>query len=137
MTDHEVIMELAALIEAATIHFSAMSTFVLLYVVGLYAFLRRAPLLVRLIAYVFFVGSFAIFVVIGAFILRTSNLENAARAEAVAAGELGDAVALSVIPTALDPFLNAAPALWYLLVTATVIGLGWLTFFYRWDADRD
>jgi len=119
-----------AWLEGATIHFSAMTTFVAIYIAALYAFLRNAPLAVRIIAYTFFVGSFLVFARLGIGFLENGYAAVALGREYAAANEVSDTYrALSA-----QQWYDAIPVglLWYLLVSMTVVALGWVTFFFDW-----
>lgn len=119
-----------AWLEGATIHFSAMTTFVAIYIAALYAFLRNAPLAVRVIAYTFFVGSFFVFARLGIGFLENGYAAVAFGSEYAATNEVSDTFRALVAPQWYD----AIPVglLWYLLVSMTVVALGWVTFFFSW-----
>lgn len=121
--------------EAATIHFSAMTTFVVLYLVGLYAFLRRSPMPVRVLAYVFFVGTFLVYARMG-----IGFLENVYATQDIISAQISRSGASEEFQAWATPrWYDAVPVagVWYLLVFATVFALGWLTFFYRWKQDGE
>jgi len=119
-----------AWLEGATIHFSAMTTFVAIYIAALYAFLRNAPLTVRVITYTFFVGSFLVFARLGIGFLENGYAAVALGAEYVATNEVSDTFRALVA----QQWYDAIPVglLWYLLVSMTVVALGWVTFFFSW-----
>jgi len=124
MESSELMIRITALIETATIHFTSMSTFVIVYIVGLYAFLRAAPLSLRLIAYIFFVASFLVYITLGSYILDMYFY-------------LDDSGVLSSEESPLpsrwyDGLRSVVAIIWYGLVTITVVALGWLTFFFTW-----
>lgn len=114
----------------ATIHFSAMTTFVSIYIAALYVFLRSAPLAVRIIAYTFFVGSFLVFVRLGFGYFENAIAAVELSTELASHGETSDAFRAWAAPRWYDS-IPVGPV-WYLLVTTTVVALGWLTFFFDW-----
>jgi len=116
--------------EATTIHFSAMTTFVAIYIAGLYAFLRSAPLPVRVIAYTFFVGTFILFVRIGIGFLKNAYASMDIIAEAMDESAMTEAFNSWRVLAWYDA--AAFGIFWYALMALTVLALGWLTFFYRW-----
>jgi len=136
MNEHNLIMELYAGVDSATLHFSAMCTFVVVYIVGLYGFLKAAPLPVRLIAYGFFVGSFCVYIALGTVILETIFMQQDASFALAASGAYSAGVTEALQPSWYTPLIILVSKLWNFLVIGTVIALGWLTFFYKWD-DRE
>ena len=131
MDEIELISNLTDWYEAATIHFAAMTTFVVLYIAGLYVFLRRAPFPVRLLAYVFFVGTFLVYARMGIGFLANAYATADVLIEQMAAHSTSEAFDAWAAPKWYDAFPIAG--LWYALVFMTVFALGWLTFFYRWN----
>ena len=116
--------------EGATVHFAAMTTFVAVYIAALYAFLRNAPMAVRVIAYVFFVGSFLVFVRLGIGFFETVNA-----ATSIASIEFNSPHTSDGMTNFLRrQWYDAVPVglVWYALTTTTVVALGWLTFFFDW-----
>jgi len=130
MGELEIISQNNDWLEGATIHFSAMTTLVAFYIAALYAFLRRAPFIVRLIAYTFFVGSFIVFVRLGIGFLENVYAIIAIGNEILGSTDLSLAFQAWRDPAWYDTI--PIPLLWYALVTMTVVALGWLTFFYSW-----
>jgi len=117
-------------LEGATIHFSAMTTFVAVYIAALYVFLRKAPMAVKIIAYTFFVGSFLVFIRLGIQFLNNAYASIAIGREVIPSGVASPTFEAwrafkwyDTIPTGL---------LWYALVGMTIVALGWLTFFFDW-----
>ncbi len=135
MSEIDYITNLNDWYEAATIHFSAMTTFVVLYLVGLYAFLRKAPMAVRVLAYVFFVGTFLVYARMGIGFLdnvyATQDLVGVYISQGGASEEF--------LAWATPRWYGTVPiaGVWYLLVFATVFALGWLTFFFRWRQEGE
>jgi len=122
-------------LEAATMHFSAMTTFVAIYIAALYVFLRSAPFAVKLIAYTFFVGSFIVFIRMGIQFLDNVYTSIAIQQELMNAHTVTEAFGAWRQPHWYD----AVPVgfLWYLLVGMTIVALGWLTFFFHWKQEGE
>jgi hypothetical protein len=129
MKEPELINAFAALGQAFVTGLQASFTIVSAYIVALYFFLGRAPLLMKTVAFAFFTGTM---LVLGLVMLGAITYADGI---ALALGQEG--AALSVVGRAVIDMMDHPLA--YLLLgmaigigAATYLTLFYLTFFYRW-----
>jgi multisubunit Na+/H+ antiporter MnhC subunit len=131
MKEAELISAFATLGQSFVAGLQASFTIVSAYIVALYFFLGRAPLLMKCIAFAFFTGTM---LVLGLVMLGAINYADGI---AIALGQERVGAGLSTVGEVVIAMMDH-PLAYALLGTAIVIGaptyltLFYLTFFYRW-----
>jgi hypothetical protein len=136
MTEAEILQSLFASVDAVVNLFSTFLAIVFAYVAGLYFFLNRAPMVLKLLGYALLTIGLAF---VGAAALMQQKLQE----------ELLGAWAKLPTPTiSLDLLSNPVPhalpvgvsfyeigiAIAWITGLGMYLGLGYMTFFYRWNS---
>jgi len=135
VSEAEIVQAVLASVQVVVSVFSMFFAMISAYIAGLYFFLNRAPLALKLLA--FFLLSIGLVFLAGAALIQQRMQEGLVAAWAKLASPMITVDALR------NPVMVRLPAGWSLYDTGVAIGwltalcvylaLGYLTFFYRWD----
>lgn len=136
MTEAEILQSLFASIDVVVSLFSTFLAIVFAYVAGLYFFLNRAPLLLKLLGYVLFSVGLA-------FVGTAALMQQRLQEELFGAwGKLPNpSVSLGVLRSPTEQplplglsFYEIGIAIAWTAALGMYFGLGYMTFFYRWSS---
>ena len=136
MSESEIVAAFATLGQAFLAGLQASFAIVSAYIVALYFFLGRAPLPMRILAFVFFSATLAVLAVFLAGAMAYGDGIAISLADMQTKGKLSHLGGI-VLELVNHPQAYALLYASLLIGIAAYVTLFYLTFFYRWDAPRD